>query len=220
MRAQPFDIVNPNTRQIEKTIKPYYPRTIYDSLALATGVALSGFKPFNNQTAIANTSGYTKGQNLFELNQGRLLYMAGDILGASFAAFKPITGIGTSAALDDYAKLWSQHSVFLKQDGQDAHKMLFSEMFPEPTWWSDAITSGTAAQVAPPGTGGALWSQSTRRGVYFAPPIFVGNGRTLDFSIVTASAYSPAAALNTFVLRFTLAIEEIQPDNPAPVRAG
>jgi hypothetical protein len=219
VRAQPFQILNPVTGQYEQTIKPYYPRTIYDSYAMATGVAITGFKPFNNQSS-QSLSSYVKGQNVFELNQGRVLYLAGDILGAAFASFKPITGIATASVLDDYTKLWSQHTLIIKQDGQDAQKSLFSELFPEPTWWNDAVTSGAAFQIAPPGRGGALWSQSTRRGVYLAPPLFVGNGRTLDFTITTTSTYAPAAALNTFVLRFVMALEEIQPDNPAPVRAG
>jgi hypothetical protein len=69
VRAQPFQILNPVTGQYEQTIKPYYPRTIYDSYAMATGVAITGFKPFNNQSS-QSLSSYVKGHNVFELNQG------------------------------------------------------------------------------------------------------------------------------------------------------
>lgn len=214
-REQLFNMVNPQDQTVTQTAKQYYPRTIYSTWAMATGD--TGFTPFANVEA-DTLRNYNRGQNIFAQNQGRVLYLWGDITGPAGVGFIPVTGVATATVLDAYKAWWNQLRLEVAQDSQVTQEALLCELFPAPPMYTIATTSGAPTIGWENNVGGGEMATSSRRGIYFRPPIFVGNGRSINFRVSSPSNYTVPAALNTFRAIFYMRIEELVPNNPQPVR--
>lgn len=204
-------------------IVPYYQSEKYSTWVLATGD--TGFRPFNNVES-ANLRNYNKAQNLFQNNQGRILAIKAELHAASYGRISfPMPSENTNpTALDELNKLVAQGRLQIQQDSQVVHEALLSSIIeplpvlvfpakigtPTATYNSPSVVNSEDSSIMIKG--------AQKEGTYFSPPLFVAQGRTIDFYVTMPSGYSVPASLNNFIVKFHLVTEEIPQANLSQVR--
>jgi hypothetical protein len=209
--------------RIGQSVVPYYQSEKYSTWVLQTGA--TGFKAFNNIEA-ESLRNYNKGQNLFTNNQGRVLALKAEVHAPSYgiASYAMAAENTAPAALDEINKLIAQGRIQIEQDSQIVHQSLLSSMIePLPTLifpFKVATPTNTynSPSVASNNDSSIMVKRSQKVGIYFTPPLFVAQGRTIDFSITLPSGISVPAALNNWILKFLLVTEEIPQSNLSQVR--
>lgn len=203
---------------------PYYNDYKYSSYVLASGS--TGFLPFAAVEA-ENLRNYKIGQNLFDQNQGRVLLIKGSIHAPNYARFD----LGArSAAYGDIANamnaLIEQGRLSITQDSQLVHKDLLQNLFPRIPMASTADSSNgvlPANSITPNFPAlvydNGLTKSANKIGYYFAPPLFVANGRNISFAVTFPTGYAVPAILANYILKFELSVEEIPQSNISEVRA-
>lgn len=209
--------------RIGQSVVPYYQSEKYSTWVLATGN--TSFRAFNN-TEAESLRNYNKGQNLFTNNQGRVLALKAEIHAPSYgiASYAMAAENTAPAALDEMNKLVAQGRIEIAQDSQVVHQSLLSSLVeplptlifpfkvasPTNTYNSPAIAANNDSSI--------MVKRSQKVGVYFTPPLFVAQGRTIDFSVTLPSGISVPATLNGWILKFLLVTEEIPQSNLSQVR--
>lgn len=187
----------PRYQQIDGKVVPYYKKTAFSTWVLVTGQ--SSYTPFNNVegTTLRN---YNKGQNLFEMNRGRVLALSAELLDASYTVPNWTLAIATA-----WETIRQKGVIIISQDGTVSDNVTLKEItIPAP------LIVGVAA-IANFDSGSPLKASSSKRACYYEPPLIVDTGRSLDFAITLIGATVPAA-LNGYNIRFDLVTEEM----PAP----
>lgn len=209
--------------RIGQSVVPYYQSEKYSTWVLATGN--TSFRAFNN-TEAESLRNYNKGQNLFTNNQGRVLALKAEIHAPSYgiASYAMASENTAPAALDEMNKLIAQGRIEIAQDSQVVHQSLLSSLVePLPTLiFPFKVASPTntynSPVIATNNDSSIMVKRSQKVGVYFTPPLFVAQGRTIDFSVTLPSGISVPASLNGWILKFLLVTEEIPQSNLSQVR--
>lgn len=197
--------IDPNTQK--EIIADYYQKTAYSTWVLATGV--SSYTYFNNIEAPVNRN-YTKGQNFFEQNQGRILAYQMELLDSSGANPTYTPAIATA-----WGSLRNNLQIVTTQDSTVSDLCLASDISERPP----AIVGATpGVGIANFDGGSALVKASSKRAKYFEPPLFVANGRAIDIVASLNLAGGIPSALNGFLLRLYAILEEMPQTNVNAVR--
>lgn len=210
--------------KIGNSIVPYYQSEKYSTWVLATGQ--TGFRPFNNVEP-ENLRNYSKGQNLFLNNQGRILALKAEIHAPSYGIASYAMGAENTApaTLDEINKIISQARVQIDQDSQTVHQALLSSLVePLPVLiFPFKVGSPTTTYNQPTAVSNndssLMVKRSQKVGVYWAPPLFVAQGRTIDFIVSLPSGVTVPSALNNWIIKFHLITEEIPQSNLSQVRS-
>jgi hypothetical protein len=209
--------------QIGDAVVPYYQSEKYSTWVLATGD--TGFRPFNNVES-QNLRNYNKGQNLFQNNQGRILALKAEIHGADFGTLGfPMTAKNTAPPiLTELNKLIAQARIQVQQDSQVVHESLMSslvEPLPKliyPFEVGTVTNSFNMPDAVQPNDSSIMVKRSQKVGIYWTPPLFVAQGRTIDFSISLPGNYSVPSSIANICVKFLLVTEEIPQSNLSQVR--
>lgn len=209
--------------KIGDSIVPYFQSEKYSTWVLATGA--TGFKPFNNVEDI-NLRNYNKGQNLFTNNQGRLLALKAELHGVDYASLSfPMAAKNTvPTILTELNKLVAQGRITVSQDSQIVHESLLSsivEPLPKlifPFEIGTATNTFNLPDAVQPNDSSIMVKRSQKIGIYWTPPLFVAQGRTVDFQVSLPANYSVPASLNGIIVKFLLVTEEIPQSNLSQVR--
>ena len=193
----------PRYQQIDNKIVPYYKKTAFSTWVLATGQ--SSYTPFNNVEA-TTLRNYNKGQNIFEMNRGRVLALSAELLDSSYA-----TPVWTVALATAWESIRNKGVILVSQDGTTSDNVTLKEIStPAP------LIVGVAA-IANFDSGSPLKASSSKRACYYEPPLIVDTGRSLDFAITLIGVTVPAA-LNGYNIRFDLVTEELPVPSDQEVR--
>jgi len=209
--------------KIGDSVVPYYQSEKYSTWQMVTGD--TGFRPFNNVESV-NLRNYSKGQNLFLNNQGRILALKAELHGASFSALSyAMSAENTNpTVLDELNKIIAQGRIQIQQDSQIVHESLLSsivEPLPKLIYpYKVATPTNTYNQpVAVASNDSSIMvKRSQKIGIYWTPPLFVAQGRTVDFYVTLPSGSSVPASLNNYIIKFLLVTEEIPQSNLSQVR--
>lgn len=209
--------------QIGDAVVPYYQSEKYSTWVLQTGD--TGFRPFNNVES-QNLRNYNKGQNLFQNNQGRILALKTEIHGADFGTLSfPMTAKNTAPPiLTELNKLIAQARIVVQQDSQVVHESLLSslvEPLPKlifPFEVGTVTNSFNLPDAVQPNDSSIMVKRSQKVGIYWTPPLFVAQGRTIDFTVSVPNNYSVPSALANICVKFLLVTEEIPQSNLSQVR--
>lgn len=181
----------------------FYQKTAFSTWVLATGN--TGFQYFNNIEP-ATERNYTKGQNFFEQNQGRVLGYKLTLLDAVGA--EPTWTLALATA---WGTMKNQMQILTNQDSTVSDVCLGYDLAPAPP-----SLVGVAA-IANYDGGSLPIKPSGKAGKYFEPPLFVANGRSIDIAAILIGGTVPAA-LNTFKLRLYAYLEELPQTNIVATR--
>lgn len=209
--------------KIGDAVVPYYQSEKYSTWTLATGD--TGFRPFNNVESAALRN-YNKGQNLFSNNQGRILALKAELHGPSYAALSfPMAAENTNpTVLDELNKIICQARIQVQQDSQVVHESLMASIVEPLPQLVHPYKVGTPTNTYNQPVGissndsSIMVKRSQKVGIYFTPPLFVAQGRTVDFYVTLPSGISVPASLNTYIVKFHLVTEEIPQSNISQVR--
>ena len=210
--------------KIGNSVVPYYQSEKYSTWTLVTGQ--NGFRPFNNVEA-ENLRNYSKGQNLFTNNQGRVLALKAEIHAPSYgiASYAMASENTAPAALDEINKVVSQGRIQIEQDSQVVHQSLLGSIVePLPTLiFTFKVAYPTNKYNSPTAVANndssIMIKRSQKVGLYWTPPLFVAQGRTIDFYVTLPSGVTIPASLNNWIIKFILVTEEIPQSNLSQVRA-
>ena len=200
----------------------FYNSEKYSSWVLATGQ--NSFQPFAN-TEAENLRNYSRGQNLFSNNQGRILALQARIHAPNFGRLS--LQDATSGALtiaDDLNAFLSQARIEIRQDSKIVHEGLIQNIAEPLPFLIKGEKVGTPTNAYNPisvsGAGNSSLNvkRSIKNGVYFTPPLMVSQGRTVSFSVSTPSSYTIPAGLNNHIVQFILFTEEIPQANLVQAR--
>ena len=208
--------------KIGNSVVPYYQSEKYSTWVLQG--TQTGFRPFNNVEP-ESLRNYSKGQNLFTNNQGRILALKAEIHGISYGlpAFQMAAKNTVPAIMDELNKIISQGRIQIEQDSQVVHQSLLESIieplpkliFPfEVGTANNVFNSPEVVQVS---DSSLMVKRSQKIGIYWTPPLFVAQGRTIDF-IVTLP-FTLSSAINNWVIKFHLITEEIPQSNLSQVRS-
>jgi hypothetical protein len=208
-------------QKIDDRLLNYYQSTKYSSWVMATGQ--NSFVPFANVEA-ENLRNYTKGQNLFLNNQGRVLALKANLFSPNFGRLKYQDSDGLLTIADDLNSFINQGRIIITQDSKTVHEDLLSSLIePIPQIVTGEKVGTPTNTYRPMSISGRIDSSvnvknSTKYGAYFTPPLIVGQGRTINFVVQYPSTYSIPASLNNHVLQFILVTEELPQENISQAR--
>lgn len=188
----------------QEIIVDYYQKTAFSTWVLATGQ--SNYTYFNNIEGPAQRN-YQKGQNFFEQNQGRILAYQMELLDSAGA-----NPTWTPAIATAWGTLRNALQIVTSQDSTISDLTLGSDLAPP-----SPLIIGASVAVANFDGGSAFVKPSSKRGKYFEPPLFVGNGRSVDI-IANVIGTSVPAGVNGFLLRLYAILEEMPQTNINAVR--
>jgi len=209
--------------KIGNAVVPYYQSTKYSTWKMSTGD--TGFKPFNASEDITLRN-YTKGQNIFTNNQGRVLALKAFVTGASFV--KPTFSMSAEntapTTFDKLALLLNQGRVVVSQDSQVVHEDVLSNLVePLPTLVmpfkvGTPVNSFNLPAIVASNDSSPMVKRSQKMGIYWTPPLMVAQGRTINFDVSLPTGISVDSSLNTWQIVFILVTEEIPQSNLSQVR--
>lgn len=210
------EILDPATGQLARRVVSFYQRTIYSTWTLATGNTAYAF--FQN-TEASNLRNYNYSQNPFISNQGRILSLRAEFLGASSAAIQ-IARTGGAAIITAMQELRSQMQITVTKNSEPSAIMLLADLMPVIPMVSISQGADDSAFAFPvnPDNGGGLYRATDKNLVIFDPPLEVDKSEVISFQASLPSGVSVAAALNNYILRMYMLIEEVPPLGTAPVR--
>jgi hypothetical protein len=210
------------TQQLGNRVYNYYQSTKYSSWVMATGQ--STFIPFANVEA-ENLRNYTKGQNLFLNNQGRVLALKMNLHGVNFGRLQLQDADGLLTPADAINAFLSQGRIVISQDSKVVHEDLLASLAPKLPTLAIGTKVGTPTNTYQPvsisndNESSINVKTSVKNGVYFTPPLIVDQGRTINFQVVFPSTYTIPSALNNHVAQFILVTEELPQENLSQARA-
>jgi len=164
------------------------------------------------------------GQNLFTQNSGRVLSIQAKFFAPNYAAlrFQDLTS-GAFTIAEELSKVRQNGLLQITQDSNVVHEDALSNLIPEIPTFLVGVVNGAPTNTYQPVTaanfsaGGNEVKRSNKTGMYFTPPLMVMPARNISFSVRLNQGTIPAA-LNTFILRFELSVEELPQSNAAQVR--
>jgi hypothetical protein len=209
--------------KIGDSVVPYYQSEKYSTWKMSTGD--TGFRPFNNVEDLSLRN-YTKGQNLFQNNQGRVLALKAEIHAPDYGAlaFAMATENTVPAVLTEFNKIIAQGRIQVQQDSQVVHESLLASIidplprliFPAKIGTPNNLyNEPTAVQ---PNDSSIMVKRSQKIGLYWTPPLFVAQGRTIDFYVTLPSGLAVASSLSNHMIKFILVTEEIPQSNLSQIR--
>lgn len=191
-------------QEINGKIVPYFKKTAFSTWVLATDQ--TSYTPFNNVEA-TSLRNYNKGQNLFEMNRGRVLALSAELLDASYAVPNWTLALATA-----WESVRQKGVIVISQDGTVSDNVTLKEIsIPAP------LIVGTVA-ITNFDAGSPLKASSSKRACYYEPPLIVDTGRSLDFAVNLIGVKVPAA-LNNYNLRFELVTEELPIESTQEIRS-
>lgn len=209
--------------KIGDSVVPYYQSEKYSTWKMSTGD--TGFRPFNNVEDLSLRN-YTKGQNLFQNNQGRVLALKAEIHAPDYGnlSFTMASENTVPTVLTEFNKIISQGRIQVQQDSQVVHESLLSSIieplpnlvFPAKIGTPTNTYNQPSAIVS--NDSSIMVKRSQKIGIYWTPPLFVAQGRTIDFYVTLPSGLSVAAALSNHIIKFLLVTEEIPQSNLSQIR--
>jgi hypothetical protein len=126
--------------------------------------------------------------------------------------------------LTELNKLIAQARIQVQQDSQVVHESLMSslvEPLPKliyPFEVGTVSNSFNMPDAVQPNDSSIMVKRSQKVGIYWTPPLFVAQGRTIDFSISLPGNYSVPSSISTLCIKFLLVTEEIPQSNLSQVR--
>jgi hypothetical protein len=209
--------------KIGNAIVPYYQSTKYSTWKMATSD--TGFKPYNASEDITLRN-YTKGQNIFTNNQGRVCALKAFITGPSFVnpTFAMSAENTAPTTFDKLSLLINQARLVISQDSQVVHEDVLSSLIePMPTMVMP-FKVGTPTNtfnlpaIVSSNDSSPMVKRSQKVGIYWTPPLMVAQGRTINFDVSLPTGISVDSSLNTWQIVFILVTEEIPQSNLSQVR--
>lgn len=209
--------------KIGNAVVPYYQSTKYSTWKMSTGD--TGFKPFNASEDVSLRN-YTKGQNIFTNNQGRVLALKAFVTGAGFVrpTFSMSAENTAPTTFDKLALLINQGRVVISQDSQVVHEDVLSNLVePLPTLITPykvgtPTNTYNSPAVAVSNDSSPMVKRSQKMGIYWTPPLMVAQGRTINFDVSLPTGISVDASLSNWQFVFILVTEEIPQSNLSQVR--
>jgi hypothetical protein len=209
--------------KIGDSVVPYYQSEKYSTWKMTTGD--TGFRPFNNVEDLSLRN-YTKGQNLFQNNQGRVLALKAEIHAPDYGslAFTMAAENTVPAVLTAFNKIISQGRLQVVQDSQVVHESLLSSIIEPLPKLIFPFEVGTASNtynnpVAVQSNDSSIMvKRSQKIGIYWTPPLFVAQGRTIDFYVTLPSGLNVPSDLSNHIVKFLLVTEEIPQSNLSQIR--
>ncbi len=209
--------------KIGDSVVPYYQSEKYSTWKMTTGD--TGFRPFNNVEDLSLRN-YTKGQNLFQNNQGRVLALKAEIHAPDYGslAFTMTAENTVPPVLTAFNKIISQGRIQVVQDSQVVHESLLSSIIEPLPKLIFPFETGTASNtynnpVAVQSNDSSIMvKRSQKIGIYWTPPLFVAQGRTIDFYVTLPSGLNVPSDLSNHIIKFLLVTEEIPQSNLSQIR--
>ena len=209
--------------KIGDSVVPYYQSEKYSTWKMTTGD--TGFRPFNNVEDLSLRN-YTKGQNLFQNNQGRVLALKAEIHAPDYGslAFTMTAENTVPPVLTAFNKIISQGRIQVVQDSQVVHESLLSSIIEPLPKLIFPFETGTASNtynnpVAVQSNDSSIMvKRSQKIGIYWTPPLFVAQGRTIDFYVTLPSGLNVPSDLSNHIVKFLLVTEEIPQSNLSQIR--
>jgi hypothetical protein len=209
--------------KIGDSVVPYYQSEKYSTWKMTTGD--TGFRPFNNVEDLSLRN-YTKGQNLFQNNQGRVLALKAEIHAPDYGSlgFAMTAENTVPPVLTAFNKIISQGRIQVVQDSQVVHESLLSSIIEPLPKLIFPFETGTASNtynnpVAVQSNDSSIMvKRSQKIGIYWTPPLFVAQGRTIDFYVTLPSGLNVPSDLSNHIVKFLLVTEEIPQSNLSQIR--
>lgn len=209
--------------KIGDSVVPYYQSEKYSTWKMTTGD--TGFRAFNNVEDLSLRN-YTKGQNLFQNNQGRVLALKAEIHAPDYGslAFTMTAENTVPPVLTAFNKIISQGRIQVQQDSQVVHESLLSSIIEPLPKLIFPFESGTASNIynnpvaVQSNDSSIMVKRSQKIGIYWTPPLFVAQGRTIDFYVTLPSGLSVPSDLSNHIIKFLLVTEEIPQSNLSQIR--
>jgi hypothetical protein len=209
--------------KIGNAIVPYYQSTKYSTWKMATSD--TGFKPYNASEDITLRN-YTKGQNIFTNNQGRVCALKAFVTGPSFVnpTFAMSSENTAPTTFDKLSLLINQARLVISQDSQVVHEDVLSSLIePMPTMImphkvGTPTNTFNLPAIVSSNDSSPMVKRSQKVGIYWTPPLMVAQGRTINFDVSLPTGISVDASLNTWQIVFILVTEEIPQSNLSQVR--